>query len=61
VLRQAPSILSGADLKALIRDVLADLLVHAQSDRLQDAVTALLLTVAYHGSVRAHRKLTVQG
>jgi DNA mismatch repair protein MutL len=58
-IRQAPSILSGIDLKELVRDVLADLTAHARSDRLQVAINELLSTVACYSAVRAHRNLTV--
>jgi DNA mismatch repair protein MutL len=58
-LRQAPALLSGVDLEALVRDVLADLMAQARSDRLRVAINELLSTVACHGAVRAHRNLTV--
>lgn len=57
--RQVPAALQGADTAALVRDVLADLLEHGRSDRVQVMAEELLSTMACHGSVRAHRSLTL--
>src|SRR5680860_321383 len=59
VVRQVPAALAGVDVEPLVRDVLADLLTHARSDRIRLAIDELLSSVACHGAVRAHRNLTV--
>ncbi|MGH8502054.1 MAG: DNA mismatch repair endonuclease MutL [Gammaproteobacteria bacterium] len=58
--RQVPAALAGVDAEALVRDVLADLVTHARSNRLRMAIDQLLSSVACHGAVRAHRSLTLQ-
>jgi DNA mismatch repair protein MutL len=57
--RQVPALLREADIAALVRDVLSDLLEHGSSQRIQDSVNELLSTMACHGSVRANRRLTI--
>jgi DNA mismatch repair protein MutL len=59
VIRAVPSLLKGADTASLLRDVLADLLQHGRSKRIQDSMNALLSTMACHRSVRANHKLSV--
>lgn len=59
-IRQIPALLKQTDNAAqLVRDVLADLLEYGTSDRIQAHLNELLATMACHGSVRAHRKLTI--
>ncbi len=58
-IRQVPAILADADSEALVRDVLADLVVADDASRLREAVNAVLSTMACHGSVRANRQLSV--
>jgi DNA mismatch repair protein MutL len=57
--RQIPNLLSQADAAALVRDVLADLISHGVSSRLEEAHNEVLSTMACHGSVRANRQLTI--
>lgn len=59
LIRRVPALLQHADAAALLRDVLADLLADGQSDRVQNTTNELLSTMACHGSIRAHRRLTV--
>jgi DNA mismatch repair protein MutL len=59
VLRSVPALLAGCDAETLLRDVLADLSEHGASQRVQQRANAVLATMACHGSVRAHRRLTV--
>lgn len=58
-LRQIPAILQGADAETLVRDVLADLREHGQSQRIENLLDELLATMACHTSVRANRQLTI--
>jgi DNA mismatch repair protein MutL len=57
--REGPAILGGTDAEALVRDVLADLVEHGRSARVREHEDELLSTMACHGSVRAHRSLTL--
>lgn len=59
VLRATPVLLANTDVAALIQDVLADILEHGMSERIQNHCNELLATMACHGSVRAGRHLTV--
>lgn len=57
--RQIPALLRNADTEQLVRDVLADLIEHGQSDRVEAVIHELLGTMACHGSVRANHQLTI--
>jgi DNA mismatch repair protein MutL len=57
--RRYPGLLEGADVGGLVRDVLGDLLTHGDSRRVEESGNEVLSTMACHGSVRAHRRLTV--
>ncbi len=59
VLRSIPVLLGNTDMEALVRDVLADLSEHGMSRRIEDKSNQILAKAACHGSVRAHRRLTV--
>jgi len=59
VLRSIPVLLGNNDMETLIRDVLADLTEHGMSQRIQEKTNEILATVACHGAVRAHRRLTI--
>jgi DNA mismatch repair protein MutL len=58
-LRSIPILLSNIDTEKLIRDVLADITEHGMSRRIQEKSNKILATVACHGAVRAHRRLTI--
>jgi len=57
--REVPALLRDADLERLVRDLLSDLAVHGESDRVTAAVNQVLSTMACHGAVRANRRLTL--
>jgi DNA mismatch repair protein MutL len=57
--RRIPVLLDGADVAELVRDVVADMAVHGDTRRIEESANELLATIACHGSVRAHRRLTV--
>lgn len=59
MLRSTPALLGNVDKETLIRDVLADISEHGISYRIQDQSNQLLATIACHGSVRAHRRLSI--
>lgn len=59
VLRSIPALLGNTDMETLIRDVLSDMAEHGMSRRIQEKSNEILATVACHGSVRAHRRLTI--
>ncbi|WP_160151672.1 DNA mismatch repair endonuclease MutL [Microbulbifer sp. ALW1] len=59
MVRQVPSMLHGAPVEQLVRDVLSDLLAEGSSDRIGNQINEILSTMACHGSVRANRKLTI--
>ncbi|MDP6190870.1 MAG: DNA mismatch repair protein MutL, partial [Gammaproteobacteria bacterium] len=59
IVREMPAILRGSEVERLLRDVLSDLLQHGSSERIKNHINEILSTMACHGSVRAHRKLTI--
>jgi DNA mismatch repair protein MutL len=59
VVRRIPSLLEGADVGQLTRDVLGELAQHGSSRRLEELENELLSTMACHGSVRAGRRLGI--
>jgi DNA mismatch repair protein MutL len=59
LLREVPALLARADGGQLLRDVLGDLGAAGRSARVETETNALLSTLACHGSVRAHRQLTL--
>lgn len=57
--RDVPTLLADGPIEQLIRDIIADLLMHGKSSRTQEAIYKLLGTLACHASVRAHHALTL--
>jgi DNA mismatch repair protein MutL len=57
--RRIPVLLDGADVAQLVRDVVADMAVHGDTRRVEESTNELLSTIACHGSVRAHRRLSI--
>ncbi len=57
--RRIPVLLDGAEAAELVRDVIADLAVHGDTRRIEESANELLATMACHGSVRAHRRLSL--
>ncbi len=59
VVRSIPVLLTGVDIALLIKDVLADIIEHGMSQRIEERSNEILASIACHGSVRANRRLTV--
>ncbi|HCO58879.1 MAG TPA: DNA mismatch repair endonuclease MutL [Porticoccaceae bacterium] len=59
LVREAPALLRDADMEALVRDVLADLVADGSSQRVELIGNELLATAACHGAVRASRSLSI--
>ena len=49
LVRQVPVMLQNADVEKLVRDVLADLSQHGDSDRVESQINEILATMACHG------------
>ncbi len=59
IIRAIPVLLSDANINQLIRDVIADLIEHNTSTRINDNINELLGTIACRSSVQANRLMTV--
>ena len=57
--RAIPALLASSDAENLVADVLGDIGTDGSSERLRHYEDDLLATMACHGSIRAHRKLTI--
>ncbi len=58
-IRAVPSLLKDGNVEQLVRDVLADLIEHGSSQRIEQQSNEILSTMACHGSVRANHRLTI--
>ena len=58
--RAIPALLQGADAERLVRDLLADLAVHEDPQRVRAEIHRVLATMACHRAVRANRRLTLE-
>ncbi|NNC63371.1 MAG: DNA mismatch repair endonuclease MutL [Gammaproteobacteria bacterium] len=54
-----PRLLENTDVEALLRDVLSDLAENKGTHRVEAVVNELLATMACHGALRAHRRMTL--
>ncbi|HJU39503.1 MAG TPA: DNA mismatch repair endonuclease MutL, partial [Tahibacter sp.] len=59
VVKRIPTLLDGADVARLVRDVIADFSTQGSSRRIEEAGNDVLATMACHGSVRANRRLSL--
>ena len=59
IIRQVPSILRESDVEKLLKDVLADITIFGDTQRIMQEINSILSTMACHGSIRANRKLTI--
>lgn len=59
VVREMPVMLAEADVTSLLNDVIADCRTHGHSSRIAEQMDSMLATMACHGSIRAHRRLTL--
>ncbi len=55
-----PALLAKSDVTNLIHDMIADFAVVGESQAVEEKINAILSTMACHGSVRAHRQLTLE-
>lgn len=58
LVREAPALLAGRDLKALLLEVLDELALFGKSGRLEEVVNEILERVACHGAIRAGMALS---
>jgi DNA mismatch repair protein MutL len=54
-----PSILRESNVEQLLKDVLADITIFGDTQRIMQEINSILSTMACHGSIRANRKLTI--
>ena len=59
VIREVPQWLADGPIEQLIRDILADLVEHGESARVEEHIFHLLGTLACHHAIRAKRRLTL--
>jgi DNA mismatch repair protein MutL len=59
LVREMPTLLAQANIEALVRDVLSDLIEHGGTRRIEESLNELLGTMACHAAVRANRQLSV--
>lgn len=58
IVRRIPAVLHDADIAPLVRDVIADLNMFDSTSRIRERIDEVFASMACHGAVRAHRKLT---
>ncbi|OGT36954.1 MAG: DNA mismatch repair protein MutL [Gammaproteobacteria bacterium RIFCSPHIGHO2_12_FULL_37_14] len=58
VIRDVPQWLADGPIEQLVRDIIADMVEHGESHRVQENIFELLGTLACHHAVRARRHLT---
>lgn len=57
--RATPSMLKNIDTEKLIRDVVADLIEHGKSDRVEHVRNELLASISCHSAIRANHSLSI--
>ena len=57
--RSVPEFLGNADVEQLIRDIIADLIAHENSDRVEHIQNEILASMSCHSAVRANDRLSV--
>jgi len=60
VVRAVPPLLRNADSEKLLRDVLSDLAVYGESQRVLESINQVLSTMACHAAVRANHRLGIE-
>ncbi len=58
LVREVPTLIAGADIKALIRDLAEEIETFGSATALEERLHAICARIACHGSVRAGRRLT---
>lgn len=58
--RAVPQLLADGPIEQLVRDIIADLLEHGESHRVNTNINRLFGTLACHAAVRAKRQLTIE-
>lgn len=58
-IRSVPTILHNSDIETLIRDVIADLIEHNNTERIEHARNELLATMSCHTAIRANHRLSL--
>lgn len=59
VVRDVPYVLRDSNIEQIVRDIMADLIQHDQSSRVDEMIQHWLGTMACHAAVRAQRKMTI--
>lgn len=59
IIREIPALLKNEDTAQLVRDILADLQTYQVSSRAEEAINAILGSMACRSSTRANRRLTL--
>lgn len=57
--KAVPRLLEKTDVEALVRDLLSDLAENKGAHRVEIVINELLATMACHGALRAHRRMTL--
>ncbi len=58
--RAVPDIIGNANVEQLVRDVIADLIAHENTDRVEQVRNGILATMSCHSAIRANDQLSIQ-